>query len=72
MPGVLVLDSKKKSIILENCHYLEVTPGHLTGFPVGNLEGFLVGQNGKRVRNHRYHRNDQQSEQNITGHIIFK
>ena len=47
MPGVLVLDSEKKSIILEKWHYLKVPPGHLTGFPVGNLEGFLVGKKGK-------------------------
>ena len=44
MPGVLVLDNEKNPIILKKCHYLKVNPGYLTGFPVGNLEGFLVGQ----------------------------
>ena len=28
--------------------YLKVTPGHLNGFPVGNLEGFLAGEKEKK------------------------
>ena len=49
MPTVLVLYSEKKPITLEKLHYIKVIPGHLTRFPVGNQEGFLVGKKEKET-----------------------
>ena len=61
--------TEKKSTTLGKWHNLTVIPGYFIGFPVGNQEGFLVGEKQKRAPNHRHHNNDHYRGQNNTGHI---